>query len=805
MKVKNLEIENFKLFDKKFSEISDIAEADIVILNGPNGYGKTSIFDAIEFALTGKIKRINTYSSELGVNKNSAYDNKILIADETREAYINLHLEYEGNIIEIQRIYIPTSKISPNVKKASKENNPYNIFDNFKIKLIINKEEIVEQDAINKKLAEYNLNDIEDFYDKCCFLSQDEHLEFLKAANKEKATALEFLFKIPYDQQNEINKVDKLINSLENNNKVNNIGYITKLNKKVEEEIKPEINRLEGSLKKTNTSTVQKSDNKSLFPEKSIYWDKESMSISAEQYDRAIEEIEKLEYFAKHMENCFDFLYNEPYKKIMVQFDGGDITKNNSLEYAYRYYSLLKNEETIELKYNQQHKYAKLKENIEKRELDNINWKFIFDENILDESVIKSIKEKLDEVAEIKKTQGVISKVISNITKTRTTLIDYVSQAMNQSVIDDKICPLCGAPYEKREKLKKEIKKETDTLQFLCDDSGNKIGNTIDVLYKDYFNDVLKNISNKLISTISENTYKKLQEVKKNKINISKIKELLNRMDIELPEKYEEDIVKIEKGYEELRKIINNKLKNIPQDVELQLEDKDFIHEYENYYDKNEKCFKSITGDMLSVKKSYVKISFYNSEMKALNEKRTELTKVQDRINRLKKILGQLSNYRDAIQEGIKAYKKKIIQDIEPILYVYTAKILQQKFNGKSIFISTNEKMDNIRFINSVDDKQDILYTMSSGQLATVSLSFLLCMNQVYANQALPILLIDDPIQTIDDVNMVGLVDILRNEFMDRQIFISTHEQKFEWYLKYKYEKANKTIKPFNMKNLMLK
>lgn len=51
---------------------------------------------------------------------------------------------------------------------------------------------------------------------------------------------------------------------------------------------------------------------------------------------------------------------------------------------------------------------------------------------------------------------------------------------------------------------------------------------------------------------------------------------------------------------------------------------------------------------------------------------------------------------------------------------------------------------------------------------------------------------------------MVGLVDILRFEFRDAQIFISTHEQKFEWYLKYKYEKANKKIASYNMKNMIL-
>lgn len=78
-------------------------------------------------------------------------------------------------------------------------------------------------------------------------------------------------------------------------------------------------------------------------------------------------------------------------------------------------------------------------------------------------------------------------------------------------------------------------------------------------------------------------------------------------------------------------------------------------------------------------------------------------------------------------------------------------------------------------------------------------------MNQVYSNQeTCSLLLIDDPVQTIDDVNMVGFVDILRYGFADRQIFVSTHEQKFEWFLRYRYAKAEKRVKLFNMKELML-
>ena len=171
----------------------------------------------------------------------------------------------------------------------------------------------------------------------------------------------------------------------------------------------------------------------------------------------------------------------------------------------------------------------------------------------------------------------------------------------------------------------------------------------------------------------------------------------------------------------------------------------------------------------------------------------------------LEKVVEKLKEYSEALKQGIKEYKKKIISDIEPLLHVYTAKILQQKFNGKSIYISTNEAVDSIQFVNSMKDRQDILYSMSSGQLSAVAISFLLCMNQVYGkHNPCSVLLIDDPVQTIDDVNMVGLVDILRYEFEDRQIFISTHEQTFEWFLRYRYSKANKAVKIFNMKEIML-
>ena len=393
MKIKSLEVKNFKLFDRKFDKISDISEAVLILLNGPNGYGKTSIYDAIEFALTGEIKRINKYSDELGVKKTEAYDKKILIADETKEAYIKLCLEGVKGKIELQRIYNP-QKI--NRKKASKENNPYKIFDKFERKLIVDDQEIVDSDEENRKLKEYHLDQIKDFYDTCCFLSQDEHLGFLKEANTDKATSLEFLFEIPSEQQKEADRVDNLIEQLKNKNTKKDLGYITKFeNEKVE--LKSEIGSLNEAVEKVTTYKEAKMSYQHLFPKKSVYWDAESMILNGKKYDEAIGEIEKLMYFSEHQEACLNYLFNKPFKDITKPFNGSENInyENNLLEYSYRYYSLVKDEEIIEEKYSAQQKYEILKGNIKKRELQKINWKFISDEKLLDEDMITIRKEKL--------------------------------------------------------------------------------------------------------------------------------------------------------------------------------------------------------------------------------------------------------------------------------------------------------------------------------------------------------------------------------------------------------------------------
>lgn len=810
MKIKSLEIENFKLFGEKFDKIENISGANLILLNGPNGYGKTTVFDTIELALTGEIKRIGKYNDDLGINKKEKHTKRLLIADPSKEASVSIIIEMEDCELKLQRIY--EKPLNGGIKKPAVENNPHKTFEVFKRKVFVDEQEIMDDKKQEEILKKYHLNDIAEFYDKCCFLSQDEHLMFLKEAIKDKAKALEFMFKLPEEYERERARINNIISLLYNANTRNDLGYL-KLLKNQQEELEKAIEQLKGNDNEESNNAVQDNAEKvrleyrSLFQGKLVEWDKKSLSLNQNEYNEAMASLDRLCLYAQHQEDCQNYIFNAPIKKLIKPFMGAEDVncESNALEYAYRYFSLFQKAEDYENKYNTKKSLEQLKENLEKRTLNRLNWEVILQHKLLEEEETDSIKEMIDEIGNLKRSQGIVASIITTINEARNALIGYTDQAMQQSIIADSECPLCGKPYNSKADLDRKISEETEKLQALSDGTSVIIQERVEKIYNQYLNAVLTDTTKLLEDSITEEMYQKVQEIKAYKVKLEEINTLLNKINVDLPQEYNEDITETAKGYGELIKNIQANLKSISNEMEEQLSDKKFADDYDRYYDKDENKFLSMSISMLKEKQSYVRETFYDSKMKMLNEKQNELSKVKDRYDELYGIYEDLCKYRDAIEEGVKDYKRKVISDIEPLLHVYTAKILQQKFNGRSIFILTNDDMTSLQLVNSATDKQDVLYNMSSGQLAAVSLSFLLCMNQVYAQQqTFPFILIDDPIQTIDDVNMVGLVDILRFEFRDAQIFISTHEQKFEWYLKYKYEKANKKIASYNMKNMIL-
>lgn len=67
----------------------------------------------------------------------------------------------------------------------------------------------------------------------------------------------------------------------------------------------------------------------------------------------------------------------------------------------------------------------------------------------------------------------------------------------------------------------------------------------------------------------------------------------------------------------------------------------------------------------------------------------------------------------------------------------------------------------------------------SSSQANVAALSYFLALGWTAGEAGVPFVLLDDPLQSMDDVNVLGFADLCRFIRMRRQLLLSTHERRF--------------------------
>src|SRR5581483_6750452 len=72
----------------------------------------------------------------------------------------------------------------------------------------------------------------------------------------------------------------------------------------------------------------------------------------------------------------------------------------------------------------------------------------------------------------------------------------------------------------------------------------------------------------------------------------------------------------------------------------------------------------------------------------------------------------------------------------------------------------------------------DPLLVFSSSQANVAALTYFLALSWTADQQGLPFLLLDDPLQSMDDVNALGFADLCRHIRARRQLVVSTHERR---------------------------
>jgi DNA repair exonuclease SbcCD ATPase subunit len=76
----------------------------------------------------------------------------------------------------------------------------------------------------------------------------------------------------------------------------------------------------------------------------------------------------------------------------------------------------------------------------------------------------------------------------------------------------------------------------------------------------------------------------------------------------------------------------------------------------------------------------------------------------------------------------------------------------------------------------SREGETNIATTFSSAQLNAVAICVFLSLSLTQAEEGMLAALLDDPIQNMDDFNVLGLLDLVRQVAMSRQVVISTHD-----------------------------
>ncbi|MBZ4222595.1 AAA family ATPase [Bacillus wiedmannii] len=802
-KISKIYINNFKLFNA-FPQPINLSHIDLLILDGPNGFGKTSIFDVIELVLTNQIRRIGKADSRV------RFKDILFRNDSSKDCVIKVEFENSEDNIKFTIAKI----IKAN--KLTNKNSPrdFSVFDTHILENFdeeMNESNIVEdteelQLVLQKKLQNV---DIQNIFNLVYYVEQEDNKFFLKMSEMQRLSTISQLF----NTDKESAELDRFLKSRDNLKK-----HVDSL----EQQIHNYKLRI-GELKKINVGEYTASGEQSKIEYKPLLkhmgnleeWDKKNPIMNEnsikERYLYELEELRKFivfyDEFKIQKENLKVelFVKNKVLMRDVIILDG-----------------LLERYDEINKNYNQQVKvYKELKEinkDTFQDKWDSIDFARIhhllddFKLDILDIDKLNTITERLKELEQLKQNTNSVSETLRNLMTLRERIIQKFDQVTHEDdIIDDSDCPLCGSPWEDRADILAAFKKQKESLEGCLDESSKIIKEAIDSLYDNYVRKIIEEtiaffesgdkriisskFFNQYLSSYERNSSEAEQYSKwllSHNINVSSI---VNRT---LTELNEEQLARYESDIESKVKEIFIKVnEEVIQKVET------FEMMFQRIFKSEEVLVKEINEDDIKNKMQYISLIFYTKNFEEVTRTEMKLQGIEDKYKKICLVYKQVNDIVNIYRRKIPEYWKEIMKETEIVFYIYTGKILQSHQRGLGLFMKESEAKI-IRFITHPDYDHDIVNFMSSGQLVAVILSFTLALNKVYGNQGLSMLLIDDPLQTMDDLNISSFVELLRNDFKDKQIILSTHEEHAVRYINYKFDNYKLKVKSLNMKDGIL-
>ena len=873
-----------KILIKNFKNIKDTLvisfKKDVTLFVGPNGFGKTTIFDAIELSLTGKIRRISEADYSDGRNN---FETPYFQNNPKENTLIKLMLTNDkGESLSIVSLYDNTknSKVS-NVPKLSfskfKRGIQFNIKDAFENINNLSVLQFLEEKDVQKKIGVFLGYKSEDYsigttFNLFNYVQQDEVDYYLKQKEKDRKECLNFLLNIDAysDRKNNLEKLKRVFSDSK-------------------KELQARKNKLK--LSSIRNSVIYeklplRADKEFLFNNKDIVFDDELSEESLNSYLRETEKLRNFketfspkdyfrrkqsEEFDKEILNNKDFINYLLFKEILDDIQSVKKVHSNyqllSDEKNYSFY-LLKNYITRIDSLENDRKMFELGERLKdllsvesnKMKIESIretiyhlrNWEYgkvWFKE--FEETYIEYSKN----LAQLDENSGVVNKIL----ELRSILKSHRSDNHSK-------CVYCGYDWLEKEKLLdgyekmtevlrsnlsafetvveklslkltkmkadmlKQIKNEYEKLTIIPIDILKEIHSLVNYKISVDFEKLVKentdikpillnsevtlqqykNKKNDLIIfmqkqfLIPKETYRDFVRIEKQKTDLDKLREKYSMISAELILKYH---ILLEAPISlNLFQHKKEELLSFLEKIKLKItfdwvKSSDPQKIFENYFDSNEELFGACSLECIDQKHKYI---IYQFEFK----KQNLVQQLDERMMLIYKADKYLKDRINELKENIKEYQEQMIQKLKLPFYMYTAKILQNYHQGMGVLLTTQNN-SNIRFVANSNSNQDVMYQLSSGQIAVISFAFALALNTTFRiAKGGKLLAIDDPFQDMDSMNVYALIDLIRHSLPDYQIIMSTHSDSSAMFIKYKFELFSDTSKYKvslkNIKNILL-
>lgn len=771
IKLNKVTLTNFKIFGEKPYTIN-FEDKRLILLDGPNGYGKTSVFDGIELGLTGHLTRLIS----LDGRQNPA---DIVVAHKGRDN-VKIELEFrdsEGNARTFTR------QLKKNIPNSSKKISKFQeLWDIHEI--------------VNGKIVPSNQSELDTYFHSSNFkrdfllfhyVQQEETSRFLKSNSEiQRAEELAQLFGNTRDSDEKLNKLVGIHQKITARNR----KISTQIEQiKVRYNIDSDINILNEGLEAHSFILPWLQENGDL-----VFWDAENIpELNEEKLNNILKEIEYLKGFLTHKDFFFRNLQfeNAIAQKEVIQLYIGYV---NSIEH-YDNYVKKSNENDLIRDFLLELNSISLEKIAKNKKINDILELIAFKD-------IETFKYQLDELIKLEKKSVGLNSIYSELVTHHKAMQDGLINIPQEST-----CMLCGHDYKSHTALSDAIVKHGDLLRLELTGQDKVLLKTRDEFNTKFILPLVQKCSDYIEQNPSPSQEELLALSKARNLNsrFNDLREWLQKEGIQF-----DDLLApafpvsggnsyIKEASNLLSERIRSAIGAAPDDYHASNVNGVFDRIYLDYFQSKSSRITEINKKQLESKKRYVR-GLYFSSLKKTAEK---LTKLMHKKALFDKSEAEVNELLRLIRTKIKEYRKKLITEIEIPFYIYSGKILQshQAGLGHGIFIKDptgNEELKNVRLVSNWESDHDILNTMSSGQISAIVISLTLALNKVYSSRFSSVL-IDDPVQTMDDINMSSLVEVLRNDFKDKQVILSTHEDKVARYFTYKYLKHNESVKIVNV------